>query len=550
MAELTLDSRPRLADSVAFEESAAGDGQWIVLSSDVPVSRVSLPVVDLLRSLDGSTPVRELQRRHDATSSPGEFLALVRRFEGRGLIAGAERRPPGRISYRPPLTVQVASLGAPAVFARLDAARRRLLRGWMLPPVAVLIVVGAVALAVQAPTVVALLTRPLPLSTFLVVVAVLIVATVAHEAAHGMTLAGHGVLPRRTGVMLFYLSPAFFVDVTNGWRLADRRGRVAVALAGPAVHAALASVAALVAALPGLDASVHDALLILAVASWSIVIVNLIPFVRFDGYLALMSALDIPNLRTSAIHDVRDTTAHVLFGAPRQARRLPQGWVLPFGVLSVLTPLLLIALALDRIIRTLSGGGAGGAWTILALSSMVYAGMIVALIRCVRHLLRAGARPGRIVLVGTPMLALLILTGFLIPVQTSLTTGFVVSGSSLRLVVPGATVPDIAPGTTATLYEQGVLGRRAIAEAVVIATADDPTPVPLGAVYPFDAPGVVLDGRTIAVAEFVGERPSSDDATGIAVVATGTTSVWGALWGSTVLSPLSTLGIETPADSR
>lgn len=494
--------------------------------------------------------MRDLQRRHDATSSPGEFLALVRRFERRGLIAGAERRPPGRLSYRPPLTVQVASLAAPAVFSRLEAVRRRLLRGWMLPPVAVLIVVGAVALAVQAPTVVALLTRPFSLSTFLVVVAVLILATVAHEAAHGMTLAGHGVLPRRAGVMLFYLSPAFFVDVTNGWRLADRRGRVAVALAGPAVHAALASVAALVAALPGLDASVHDALLILAVASWSIVIVNLIPFVRFDGYLALMSALDIPNLRTSAIHDVRDTTAHVLFGAPRQARRLPQGWVLPFGVLSVLTPLLLIALALDRIIRMLSGGGASGAWTILALTFAVVIGVIVAAVRALRHLARAGARPGRIILVATPIIAVLAVTGFVIPVQTTLTTGFVVSEGSLRLVVPGAAVPDIAPGTAVTLFEQGILGRRAIAEAVVTATVDDPTPVPLGAVYPFDAPGVVLAGRTIAVAEYVGERPSSSDATGTAVVATGTTSAWGALWGSTVLDPLSTLGIAMPADSR
>jgi putative peptide zinc metalloprotease protein len=550
VAELTLDSRPRLADSVAFEESAAGDGQWIVLSSDVPVSRVSLPVVDLLRSLDGSTPVRELQRRHDATSSPGEFLALVRRFERRGLIAGAERRPPGRLSYRAPLTVQVASLAAPAVFSRLEAVRRRLLRGWMLTPVVALIVIGAVALAVQASTVIALLTRPLPLSTFLVVVAVLIVATAAHEAAHGMTLAGHGVLPRRAGVMLFYLSPAFFVDVTNGWRLADRRGRVAVALAGPAVHAALASVAALAAASPGLDASVRDALLILAVASWSIVIVNLIPFVRFDGYLAVMSALDIPNLRTSAIQDVRDSTARALFGASRQARRLPQAWVLPFGVLSVLTPLFLIALALDRIIRMLSGGGAGGAWTILALTFLISAGMIVAVIRAVRHLLRTGARPWRIIFVGTPIAAGLILSGFLIPVQTSLTTGFVVSDASLRLVVPGATVPDIAPGTAVTLFEQGILGRRAIAEAVVTATVDDPTPVPLGAVYPFDAPGVVLDGRTIAVAEYVGERPLSSDATGIAVVATGTTSAWGALWGSTVLDPLSTLGIAMPADSR
>ncbi|TQJ30479.1 daptide biosynthesis intramembrane metalloprotease [Microbacterium sp. SLBN-146] len=549
MAALTLDSRPRLADTVAFEESAAGDGQWIVLASDVPVSRVSRPVVDLLRSLDGRTPVRDLQSRHDSASSPTEFLALVRRFEGRGLIAGAERRPPGRFSYRPPLTVQLASLGAPALFSRLERLRRRLLRGWMLTPIAVLIVLGAAALAVQAPTVLALLTRPLPVSSFLAVVAVLVAATFAHEAAHGMTLAGYGVLPRRAGVMLFYLSPAFFVDVTNGWRLADRRGRVAVALAGPAVNAALASAAALVAAIPGMDDTVRDALLILATASWSIVLVNLIPFVRFDGYLALMSALDIPNLRTSAIHDVRDTTGRVLFGSSRQPRRLPQAWVLPFGVMSVVTPLLLIALALDRIIRALSGGGPGGAWAILALAFIVAVGVTAALVKAVRHLFRTGARPWRVILVGTPIVAVAVCAGFIIPVQTTLTTGFVTSDASLRLVVPGAVVPDIAPGTAVTLYEQGMLGRRAIAQAVVTARSDAPTSVPLGAVYPFDAPGVVLDGRTIAEARFVGARPSSDSV-GIAVIPTGRTSAWGALWSATVLQPLTTIGVGAPADSQ
>ncbi|MCR2185631.1 hypothetical protein NSX52_24025, partial [Salmonella enterica] len=81
------------------------------------------------------------------------------------------------------------------------------------------------------------LTTPMPLTGLLILIAVLSLATLLHEAAHGLTLARFGGSPRRAGFMLFYLTPAFFVDVTDGWRLPKRSQRVAIALAGPAVHA-------------------------------------------------------------------------------------------------------------------------------------------------------------------------------------------------------------------------------------------------------------------------------------------------------------------------
>ncbi|MFX5693168.1 hypothetical protein ABTE17_21040, partial [Acinetobacter baumannii] len=82
-------------------------------------------------------------------------------------------------------------------------------------PLAALIVAGLVALGAQAADVVAALTSPLPLVDVLVVAVVLVAATLLHEAAHGVTLAHGGGQPRRAGVMLLYLGPAFFVDVTD-----------------------------------------------------------------------------------------------------------------------------------------------------------------------------------------------------------------------------------------------------------------------------------------------------------------------------------------------
>lgn len=543
MAELTLDSRPRLAPYVSFDAPTIAGGQWIVSASDVPVSRVSPAVVALLRSLDGLASLRELRSVHGHHLSEAEFLALMERFERRGLLEGAERRPPGRVVFRPPLTLQLATLRAPAVFARLDRVRRVVLRPWMLLLTAYVITVGVLALIAQAPVAMALLAEPLPLPRFLVVVGALVLATLLHEAAHGMTLAGYGILPRRAGIMLFYASPAFFVDVTNGWRLGDRRARVFVALAGPAVHGALGSAAAIVALMTP-DTSVRDTLLILALASWSIVAVNLVPFVRFDGYLALMSALDIPNLRSSAIGDIRDAAAHYLLGAPVRPRRLSQRWALPFGALSVATPIVLIVWALDRIVRVLAAGGVVGAFAMLAVQALVAGGLVVAIVRSTRRLLADGARPARLAAIGASAATIVAVLGLAIPVQTSMTLGFVADGDSVLLVTVGDDEPALVPGAPLTLSTRGVLGHRELARSTLELAVEEQIEVPIHAVYPIEARGVALAGRIVGVADPAALAGVELPAAGSAVVGTGDTDLWNALWRTNIVRPLAVLGID------
>ena len=53
----------------------------------------------------------------------------------------------------------------------------------------------------------------------------LTVTCLFHEMAHGIVLASAGGRPRRLGIMLFYLIPAFFCDVSDSFRLARRSHR-------------------------------------------------------------------------------------------------------------------------------------------------------------------------------------------------------------------------------------------------------------------------------------------------------------------------------------
>lgn len=75
------------------------------------------------------------------------------------------------------------------------------------------------------------------------------------------------------------------------------------------------------------------------------VFVNLIPFVRFDGYIALMSALDEPNLRSRTMRDGADFLTRLLFGGQPSGRSVNTWWSVPFGVASLIAPVVLAPLS-------------------------------------------------------------------------------------------------------------------------------------------------------------------------------------------------------------
>ncbi|WP_292788272.1 MULTISPECIES: daptide biosynthesis intramembrane metalloprotease [unclassified Microbacterium] len=540
-ASLTAHSCPSLAAGVAFEPTAEGSG-WLATVQGVPTARLSRAVVDLLTAMDGRTPVSALQTRFAPGETDEEVLRLVARFRDNGLLDGGASRPPGRVAYRPPFTVQFATLRAPALFARLD----RLVvpvpgRGVLVAVVAVL-AAGFIAAVLLAGELGAVLARPVPLAGFTLAVVALGLATLLHEAAHGLTLTRLGGRPRRAGFMLLYLTPAFFVDVTDGWRLPDRRHRVAIALAGPAVHATVAAVAMVVAlALPSSVA--RETLLLLAISCTVVVLVNLIPFVRFDGYLALMSALDEPNLRGRTVRDGAAFLARLLFGAPRQPRALERWWSVPFGLCCLGAPVVLVLFAVVRAAQLLAGGGPAASLLVLALEVVVVAVGVALLARALLRVRRSGVSRSRLAGV-TAALALGIgAAGLLIPVPTAATLGFSVDDGRVVLVHGGRdTGIDLPDGAPVVLSTRGILANEYRGVGTMRTRPATKTEVPIEALFPVRMPGASVAATVVAEAEMTGER-SALPAAGQARVDLGTTPLWQAIW-ATVASPLAALTSE------
>ena len=161
----------------------------------------------------------------------------------------------------------------------------------------------------------------------------IVVATAFHEIGHASACRFSGARPGEMGVGVYLIWPAFYCDVTEAYRL-DRRGRLRTDLGGVYFNGlfALACGAAYV-------ATGAEALLFAAFVQHLIVLQQLLPLLRFDGYYVLSDLTGVPDI-LSRIKPIFRSLVRGRRREPRVAELKP--WV-RFAVtayLIVLVPLL------------------------------------------------------------------------------------------------------------------------------------------------------------------------------------------------------------------
>ncbi len=142
----------------------------------------------------------------------------------------------------------------------------------------------------------------------------LVFAKALHEMGHALTATRYGVRVAHMGVALLVMIPMMYTDTSESWKLSNPRQRLAIASAGIITELALAGLATLAWSLSP-DGSVKSALFFLATTSWLLtLLVNVSPFLRFDGYFILMDAVDFPNLHQRSGAFARIWLRRVLLG--------------------------------------------------------------------------------------------------------------------------------------------------------------------------------------------------------------------------------------------
>ena len=155
----------------------------------------------------------------------------------------------------------------------------------------------------------------------------LIVTKSLHELGHAFTATHFGTRVSHMGVAFVVMWPMLYTDTGETWRLKRSKHRLSIASAGVATELSIAIFALLAWNLTA-DGALRNGLFFLATTAWVIsLLINVSPFLRFDGYYILSDFLNIPNLHQRAGESAKTWLRSTLLGwdvadpEPMSARR-------------------------------------------------------------------------------------------------------------------------------------------------------------------------------------------------------------------------------------
>lgn len=124
----------------------------------------------------------------------------------------------------------------------------------------------------------------------------LLFSLAAHELAHAVVCKKYGGEVKSMGLLLFFLVPCFYCDVTDVYKIPSPMHRARVALAGVYVNSFLGVAFLLLAFVLTLFGRVVLPFYYFALSNLVVSVYNLIPLVKLDGYWFLSAVLQVNNL--------------------------------------------------------------------------------------------------------------------------------------------------------------------------------------------------------------------------------------------------------------
>lgn len=144
-----------------------------------------------------------------------------------------------------------------------------------------------------------------------------------HELGHGIAAKYYGCRVPSMGVAFLVMFPVLYTDTTDTWRLASYRQRMIVGAAGLCAELIVACLALFIWPFVA-DGAFKNVVFMLAGVTWiSSLLVNLNPFMRFDGYYLLSDWWRIDNLQHRAFALARWQLREWLFSLDEP---VPEGW--------------------------------------------------------------------------------------------------------------------------------------------------------------------------------------------------------------------------------
>ena len=167
-----------------------------------------------------------------------------------------------------------------------------------------------------------------------------------HESAHALTCKHYGGGVHDMGFHLIYLTPAFYVDVTEAWVYTNRWQRVVTMMAGIWIELMVCAAGTVVwwGTPPGTFA--HEfAYKLMLITGIAVVLMNMNPLIKLDGYYILSEIVGIDDIKERSTAYVSGWVQRNVFGLPVDVEYISvrrRWFFVPYAILSGLYSYLLL----------------------------------------------------------------------------------------------------------------------------------------------------------------------------------------------------------------
>jgi putative peptide zinc metalloprotease protein len=302
-------------DIIASPQDAGGQTVYII--KDPATGRffkLREPEYFLITRMDGMTTVEGAEAafstKFNAQLPPGAALAFFHKmqrlclFEGvyaEAAISRSRRHDrPGRSLWGRLLMWRIAALNPDRLVAGIERRVR-----WMFTPESFISAVALIGLSLavagaNSGTFFMRFADVFRLGSIIGILAAIFVLAAVHEFGHAVALKHYGGQVTEMGFLLLYFQPCVYCNMSDAYLLPKKRHKANVMLAGLFVQMVATALAVFIWRITALGTVINHFAFLVAAVSLAVVLFNLNPLIKLDGYYLLADLLDLPNLRARA----------------------------------------------------------------------------------------------------------------------------------------------------------------------------------------------------------------------------------------------------------
>jgi putative peptide zinc metalloprotease protein len=304
---------PRLrSDLIVSRQETPGGVVFVVKDPTVGrFVRFKEPEYFIARQFDGQTPLEEVRRRGETELGGSLSDATVRQFAGKLLNLGLlerdieaqheipSRRAPGKFRGNV-FYLRFKVFDPDKLFEKLlPRVRFAFTRQFAWFSLGI-ILLAALVTVLSWPEIHRSLPRLYRVESLVLAWLTFVSIVVGHEFSHGLTCKYFGGRVHEVGMLLIFLQPGMYCNVSDAWLFPEKSKRLLVTLAGAWFEIFCWAVATLVWRVTDPATLLNYLAMVVATTLGIKSLFNLNPLIKLDGYYLLSDYLEIPNLRRNA----------------------------------------------------------------------------------------------------------------------------------------------------------------------------------------------------------------------------------------------------------